>query len=348
MIKFSHIGQLHNVVRIVNERRAAGRDIERVRYQGTVKLHGSNASVVCTPAALQPQSRNRELSLDEDNLGFAAFALEARRVEAIRALEAELRAQLGLGAERPLALFGEWIGPGVQKGVAVSQLPARQWVLFALATLDDEGTEAEDTEAEDAGLRKRWLPLPSLGDRYVEEQIHAIVDGPCWTLELDFEQRLALEVAADKVEAATAEIDARCPWAARFGVEGVGEGLVWSPLDEHFGDSELRFKSKGARHQIVNRSGDKRKAAAVDPAVLESVQAFIAFAVTPARLAQGLEVLAEQGKAQELRSLGDYLRWLANDVRRECADDLESNGLEWKQVAKQVNEQAKRYFCEGL
>jgi hypothetical protein len=335
MLKYIHIHQLHNVVRVVGERRAAGRVISRVRYRATVKLHGSNASVVCTPAKLQPQSRNRELSLDEDNLGFAAWVQAAEQSEILRTLEQELRTTIGLDADKPLAMFGEWIGPGVQKGVAVTSLPTRQWVLFGLATRDDSGEH------------RVWFDaLPRLGDRFAALGIHSIVDGPTHELELDFDDRGALELAATRIEKLTLVVDERCPWAARFGVEGPGEGLVWQPLAEHFGDDELVFKSKGEKHQVAARKD--KKVVAIDADLLASREAFVAHALTPARLAQGIEVLRELGQPLDMRSLGPYLSWLAGDIQRECADELAANGFEWKMVAKPINEQAKAYFKDTL
>lgn len=337
MIRYIHVHQLHNVVRVAGERRSHGRAPGRVHYRGTIKLHGSNASVVCTPAGLQPQSRNRELSLDEDNLGFAAFVAGRPTSEALRELELELRRAIGLPEARPLALFGEWIGPGVQKGAAVSSLPTRQWVLFGLATRGD-------TLDADGIAHRQWFDaLPSLGERFAELGIYSIVDGPVHALELDFDDRGALELAADRVERLTASIDERCPWAARFGVEGPGEGLVWQPLGEHFGDEELAFKSKGERHQVAARKGP-RKSANVEPEQLAGVEDLLAHALTEARLAQGIEVLRELGKPLEMRSMGDYLKWVAGDVLRECKDELEASGLEWKLVAKPLNERAKAYF----
>ncbi|MFV8750156.1 RNA ligase family protein [Nannocystaceae bacterium ST9] len=339
MIRYIHVHQLHNVVRVAAERRQTGqgRPITRVNYRGTVKLHGSNASIVCTPAGLQPQSRNRELSVAEDNLGFAAFVAGAAQTEALRALERELRAGIGLADSRPLALFGEWIGPGVQKGVAVATLPSKQWVIFAVAS------RLDSVDAEGVAHREWFDAVPELGDRFASAGIHAVLDGPRHELELDFEDRGGLELAADRIERLTRAVDERCPWAARFGIEGPGEGLVWQPLGEHFGDEELTFKSKGEAHQVAARKGP-RKAANVDPELIASTSEFIAHALTPARLAQGIEVLREQGKPLDMRSLGDYMRWLAGDVLRECNDELTASGIDWKQVVKSLNEQAKAYF----
>lgn len=331
MIKFSHIEQLHDVVRIVAKRREAGLSIERIAYRGRIKLHGSNASVVCEGDRLLPQSRNRELTLDDDNLGFAAFALAPSRAQVIRTLALELRAAVGLADDRPLVLFGEWIGPGIQKGVAVSKLPARQWVLFAIATLDE------------GEVHKRYFEVPSLGERLAEAAIYSIADAPQWHVELDFGDREALERAAASIDEATLEVERGCPWAARFGVQGVGEGLVWHPLGEHFGDSELLFKSKGEKHQVVRRS---KPHVAIDPERLASVEAFVTYAVTEPRLAQGLEVLREQNLELETRNLGAFLKWVGGDVQRECAAELEANNLEWKAVARGVNERARAWFVQ--
>lgn len=341
MIRYIHVHQLHNVVRVVAERREHGRAIDRVTYRGTVKLHGSNAAVVCTPAGLCPQSRNRELSVGDDNLGFAGFIAGEQQTAAVRALESELRARIGLASDRPLALFGEWVGPGVQKGAAVSALASKQWVLFAVATKDE-------AEGEDPDAHRRWFDvLPELGDRFAEAGIYSIVDGPCHELELDFDDRGALELAADRVERLTRAIDERCPWAARFGVEGPGEGIVWQALGEHFGDDELAFKSKGEKHQVAARTGT-RKSANLAPEQIASVAEFLAHALTEARLAQGIEALRERKLPIDMPSIGEYLRWLAGDVQRECADELAAGALDWKAIAKPFNEQAKAYFRARL
>ena len=334
MIKFSHIYAMHNVVHVVSARQGQGAQIGRVPYLGRVKLHGSNASLVCQADKLTAQSRNREINVDDDNHGFARFAAGEAQSAAVRELEGELRARNQVAAERPLILFGEWIGPGVQKGVAIADLPERQWVLFALATLDE------------GAVRKRYLELPKLGERFAQASIYSIADVQEWRIELDFGHRASLELAAGAIEDATKQVEDRCPWGARFGIQGIGEGIVWQPLGELFGDSELLFKSKGDKHQVARRK-DKKKVS-IDPALLASIEAFLDFSVTEPRLEQGLEVLREQGLELEMRSLGAYLKWVAGDIRRECAAELEHNELEWKQVARGVNDRAKTFFRKQL
>ena len=44
-----------------------------VSYRATVKLHGTNAGVQCSPEGLVLQSRSRVITVDEDNAGFAAL-----------------------------------------------------------------------------------------------------------------------------------------------------------------------------------------------------------------------------------------------------------------------------------
>ncbi|PRP97619.1 hypothetical protein ENSA5_33120 [Enhygromyxa salina] len=149
------------------------------------------------------------------------------------------------------------------------------------------------------------------------------------------------------IDGATREVEACCSWAARFGVEGVGEGVVWQPRAEHFGDSELLFKSKGERHQVVVRARVAKRTP-LDPELIASVEAFVAYAVTDPRLAQGLDYLAEHGMEVEMRSLGVFLEWLAGDIRREHASELEHSGLEWKQVARPVTERAKSWFRDAM
>ena len=340
MIKFTHVEGFHNIVRTY---KTMGNHptIDRFRlhspvtFRGTVKLHGTNVGIVCTPAGLQAQSRNRPLTIEDDNYSFAAFVARPEVARALRELEAELRAQAELDADVPLVLWGELVGPKVQKGVATAKLPERQFVLFAVGSRRDEPMVDGDEDSD-----KHYLDLlPVLGERFAEVGIYSVLDVPTWTLTVDFSQLDSLEQQIQAVEGWVDEVEARCPWGARFGLDGVGEGIVFTPTGEHQGKSWLFWKAKGEAHKKT-----KGPTVAVDPAVLASIDDFVDFAVTDGRLEQGLEHLGEMGLELSMKSTGPFLKWVAEDVHRECRDELDDAGLDWKQVAKAVNQKALTFF----
>jgi hypothetical protein len=49
------------------------------------------------------------------------------------------------------------------------------------------------------------------------------------------------------------------------------------------------------------------------------------------RFHQGIEVLCESG-SRARHAMGHFLKWVGQDVKRECALELESNALAWGDV----------------
>ena len=344
MIKFTHVEGFHNVVR-THRQMGAHPTITRYRltspvtFRGTVKLHGSNVGVVCTPEGLQAQSRNRDLSVEDDNYGFAAFVARPEVGAAVRELEGELRRAADVDAETPLVLWGEWIGPGVQRGVATAGLPSRQWALFAV------GLRRESDVQGDEDADKQYLDvLPALGDRFADQGIFSVLDVKTWELTVDFAADDTLGTQIEAVDGWVSAVEAQCPWGARFGVEGIGEGIVFTPVGEHQGKTWLFWKAKGEKHK---KTKTKQKVA-VDPEILASIDEFVDFSVTEGRLEQGVEHLAEMGLEVSMKSTGPFLQWVAQDVKRECRAELEAAGLEWKQVAKAVNQRSLDFFKQKV
>jgi hypothetical protein len=74
------------------------------------------------------------------------------------------------------------------------------------------------------------------------------------------------------------------------------------------------------------------------------VDAFVDYALTEARLQQGLTVACEGERAP--RRTGAFLAWIAADVRKETGDELEVSGLSWPQVDKAVQARARTWFLK--
>lgn len=341
MHKFTHIGGLLHVARYIKAMDSnpdcppSRRITTPVEYKGTVKLHGSNCGVEICRSIIAVQSRSRVITPEDDNYGFAAFVNGEEQHSAIRVMDKRIRQAYGLRSSEDVVLYGEWIGPGIQRGMAISELPDKQWVLFAIKVVD--------------GDESRYLPalsaaLPTAGE-FGPQRIYSIEDVEGIAICVDFSDQESKEVALDISDRAAEIVESMCPWASKFGVSGLGEGVVWTPIGEHWGNTNLYFKSKGTKHKEVKST---RESASLDPELIKSIDSFLDFAVTPQRLEQGIEAILEQGHAVDVKSMGHYLKWLGQNVKRESAPELESNELEWSQVGKAVTAKAREFFLDYL
>ena len=143
-VPFSKIRGFNDVVR--HARKHPDKYKGETMFEGTVKLHGTNAGILVGPDVYQPQSRSRTLTVEQDNYGFAAWALRPDIKKAMQRVSENIRhfndyfIEEPIPDDQPLIIYGEWIGPGIQNGVAISKLSERQFVIFAAAvpTPDDE------------------------------------------------------------------------------------------------------------------------------------------------------------------------------------------------------------------
>lgn len=142
----------------------------------------------------------------------------------------------------------------------------------------------------------------------------------------------------------TTQVENECPWAKSFGVSGVGEGIVWTSL-ERPQDNGLAFKVKGYKH--INKNAQAPKVA-LSPERLAGITEFVDYALSESRLDQGIQYLIETGHDLSILNLGVYLKWVSQDILEEETDVLTESGLEWKEVVKVINNQAKSYFMNGL
>lgn len=337
MHKFSSIDAFYQVRRYVssvNRKDEVPEEYkinEPVSYRGTVKLHGTNSGVVHTSSGdIVCQSRSRVISPEVDNAGFAAFI--EKNKETVLEICNEIRESRDISKDKKLVIYGEWIGPGIQKGMAINNLSKRQWVIFAVKIADENGESYIDCK-------------PSFGDRFKEQDIFSVFDVATWELTVDFSDTKSCEAAISKFDKLTDEVEQECPWGKKFGFSGLGEGIVWVPTGKHWGNPDLFFKTKGEKHKETKTKDSKSQ---IDPETLKSINDFIDFSLTENRLNHGLEAIKEVGFEVEPKSIGHYLKWIGNDVQRECRLELEDNNLEWKTVSKAINERAKKFFLDKI
>lgn len=292
-----------------------------IKFKGTVKLHGTNASVCYNETdGFWAQSRNGIITPEKDNAGFALFAYSKKGLlSSILNSIAELE---GIDIScNTITMYGEWAGKGVQKSVAVSELDKAFYVFGVKVTPDSE----DDSY---------WIE-DDYFDSIPLERIYTITSFP--TYEIDVDMKIP-QLAVEKLQQITEEVEKECPVAKHFGVSGIGEGVVWSA--EYKGSSH-RFKVKGEKHSVTK----VKKLASVDVEKLTSINEFVEYAVTKQRVSQAIQ---EVFKGEELvnNKIGDLIRWVIKDINSEEMDTLVKNNLEPKDVNKYISTKTREMFFE--
>lgn len=208
----------------------------------------------------------------------------------------------------------------IQKGIAISGLP-NMWVLFALK-VDD--------------VYKDFSQYPHL--KMEEHRIFNIYQFENYTVDVDFNHP---EIAQNKIVELTLKVEEQCPVGKHFGKTGIGEGIVFECITD---DSRYIFKSKGEKHSVSK----VKTVASVDIEAIESMQEFVDYAVTENRMKQGIDKMIEMGIPLEMKSTGEYLRWVYNDVIKEEVDTIVKNQIDLKKIGSFISTKARIYWQKHL
>lgn len=331
MIKFSKIPQFRNVVKefklnytyngsdeLGNPIYKEVRSFPTLVVSGTPKIHGTNASIVLDfENNLWMQSRNNRLHLDGsqgNHFSFNEFVLNNEVF--FKKVLGQIKTYLKLPICE-VVLFGEWAGEGVQKGVAVSKIDKTFFPFSLKVKLEDDTVENFDL------LISRYFYKP-------EKRIVPVNFIEVYNLEVDFNNPQKSLIDFKEL---TEKVEQQCPVGKYFGVDGIGEGIVWT---FEWNDKKYFFKTKGEKHSVSK----VKSVASINPEKLKSIEDFVHYAVTENRVNQAIQETNATSKQQT----GDVMRWLANDIVEEESDTLEASNLTWKDVAKQATSKGRQIF----
>ena len=288
-------------------------------FTGTVKLHGTNAAVVYSKEhGLYAQSRERVLSIESDNAGFAFY------VESNREYFEKKFAQIMTDDYDTVVIYGEWAGGNIQKGVGICNVPKKFYPFLMKYFKGDELFLQEIPYGGNDG----WLANTSIG-------IHPITQFDNFQMYIDFNHP---EIIQNDLIRVTEEVEHECPVARHFGFSGIGEGVVWTA---DWNGKQYRFKVKGEKHS----SSKVKTLASVDTDKIESCQKFAEYAVTESRFEQALQAVFPDGNL-DVKQIGVLLKWMNTDIIKEEMDTLVANNLEFKEVAKHIADATKKMFFE--
>lgn len=315
--KWPSIELLHNVRRSLEQ---LG-ETPKVTYRAKIKLDGTNGGVqIFSDRRVAVQSRTQIITPQGDNAGFAGWVSQ----------NIDYFANLAIAEH--ITLFGEWCGKGIQKRTAISQIDRRIFVIFAIQFGGTEGKIAK-LEIRPEQIRQ-FLPehpdifiLPFYGE----------------AIAIDFGNTDQLKESAATLNQIIEDVEKSDPWVQEnFGIAGLGEGLVMYPeadgLVERLAYSELLFKVKGEKHQVVKI----KQPVQIDPETANSIEEFVNLFLTPARLEQAATETCNGDF--DIKKIGDFLKWIAIDIQKESSAELESSNLSWRQVSKAISKEAKQWY----
>lgn len=295
-------------------------------FANDICVHNTNSAFnVASDDSYVFQSRERELTLESDNAGFAMWG-ERNISDLVQTIH---NVRITTGTKSRIVIYSEWAGGNIQKGVALNQLP-KMFVIFNITLIDVEGKRTELTPSEISNCVHRT------------EEIRCIYDYPTWSIDIDFNDPSAVQ---NQLVEWTVQVGDECPVGKAHGViEGctTGEGIVWwNP------ETNLKFKVKDERHQN-SKVKTLKEIAAVDIEKMNSIKELVASAVTENRLKQGLDKLGEMGLDVDVKNTGAYIKWVCTDCIREEKDVIVASGFDVKEIMPHVSEAAKKFWFEAL
>ena len=243
-------------------------------------------------------------------------------------------------------IYGEWAGPGVQKGVALASLPKKIFAVFAARPL--AGSDELIIEPEQLTSMVEHIPDTYVIPWYTHLPMHGMGARANVRLSVNWrrtDEELTNDIA--QVNEWVKEVENECSFTKQFfGISGTGEGLVFYPVSEaHLGYQSfqsLTWKAKGDKHKNIATA----KPAQVSAEVALNASSFVEMVLTEARLEQGARTVALTQGSYDMKQTGKFVAWCLADVEKECGDELEASMLTFKQVQKPLSERARAWYLE--
>jgi len=294
-------------------------------FKGTVKLHGTNFSVCYNDTdGMWVQSRENIITPEKDNAGSAFFAVSNKEV--FMSLFNKVKEKHNIDTSVfTISIFGEWAGKGVQKGVAINNIDKSMFVFGC-----------KISKLGDAEFDAFWVDSSDL--KSPEHRIYNVEDFQTYSIDIDFNNP---KLSQNSIIDMTIAVEESCPVGKAFGFEGIGEGIVFTHVDEN--GHRLLFKSKGEKHAA---SSKVKTLTPVDEEKLGKVAVLVEKVTPQWRLEQMLEAEFNlmNGGTIDIKRIGNYIKLVVADVIKEESDIIAEAGLEPKDLNKGISEVARKYF----
>lgn len=287
----------------------------------TEKVHGSAMRIGLIDGKLRLGGRRLEFGdirpESTEGQGFVSWVLDT-------GLEKRMADAF---AGHDVILFGEWHGSGT---------PAKGWPQIQKGIRYAKGN---DFRVFDIKLDGAYLPQDEV---------------PAWAAKVGLKAMPVLYRGRPDEQVFSSLIDTMSRVGEENGIvdpENTIEGIVIRP-------AEMRWDAKGnpvmAKYKVgkwaerASRSKHPTRTPAKERPLIPGAKEFALEFVTPARLDHVLDQLREEGIPIDVRSLGEVMKRMGQDIKREGAKALADAGIEWKDASPFVTHLTKALFSRHL
>lgn len=305
------------------------RVFNEIELTGTVKLHGTNAAVNVFPDGsiyIQKRSASMPLDITKGNAHFSFMQFVYDNQEWFKKARKTVVEVYGNQFENsPITFFGEWCGPGIQKGVGISQIDKKRFFIFGIQEQ----------------ISNKWFQLSQIPYNDYTECIWYIAMFGTYTLRANFNDAVTL---LEQLDSITLSVENECPVAKEFGVSGIGEGVVWSGYDKDV--NFIQFKHKGDKHQNPGKKTPKIK---TDKDIIDNskIQKFISTVDIVNRLKQCYHELYEN-QVPSKRETGPVINWVSADIIKEEYHLMKELGIDVADIKTDLSRTIRELFFEDI
>lgn len=354
LLKFPSIEQFRNVVKALqHQARYIGKDMAGVaqfdiaqrsptlRFEGTIKLHGTNASIVLgADGEVWCQSRSNIITPEQDNAGFAMF-VESNKLQ-FKELLTTARTTSGFHTG-DIVIYGEWCGQGIQKGIALSLLP-KMFVIFGIALMHEVDETYIRTNFTSEEVKEVCATVNKPTGKIPEGSfVYCIYDFPTFKEEIDFENPHEI---VEQLNIITEAVGTECPVGKAFGVSDIGEGIVWKCTEVGYDSSQYWFKVKDDRHA----SSKVKTLATVDVERINNINELAERLANNGRLEQQHQIIFNtlNGGEVDIKRMGDFIKAVIVDVFKEDLDIIVESGFSGKDINGPISKLCRNFIMQKL
>jgi hypothetical protein len=279
-------------------------------------------------------SKERILTKENDNDNFANW-VNSKSKEVWLKIFKKVKENLitDVSENEKITLFGEWCGKGIQNKAAITKCE-RMFFIFAIRIGND---------VDHGGKPIGWLTDNNFKNVYNRsENIFNSSMFENFFLEVDWNYPKEIEKI---VEEKTKVINDSCPVAEYFGVDGVGEGIVWIPANyDELNNTKLWFKTKGDKHKQNKKSKDSE----IDPEIIRNISALLDEYLVENRLERGIAYLKEAGIFLEAFNTKFFIEFIAKDILKDASEHLKTLEIDSEKLRKEISKYSGKWFNKYL